>query len=147
VTVPGMDTVRPDRTTRCPGCDTPVMGVRDGERFDYASRRRCDWGNCHLRVCHACGLALTRGGFGLAGYPDCPCDGRRVPPLRWPWTNERFVSAYCRYHMWAFGIRLNAGWWRFVFLPVPYLLFGNYTGAVYRDARLHDPHYFEQKVQ
>lgn len=129
----------------CRNCGVAVIGQHGSEDFDHAVERPCDWDNCTVVLCHECGHRVTTWGVGRAGYPDCPCFGGKVPSLRWPWTSERFVDAYCGYHMWAFGIRLSNRWWRYLLTPVPFLLFGDFTGAQYHDARLHNPEYFRRK--
>lgn len=128
----------------CRSCGAEVFGQRGCESVDRRVDGRCGWDNCNLSLCPDCGARVGRWSVGPAGYPDCPCDGREVPKLRWPWISHRFVDVYCAYHMWAFGLRVGGGWRR-VFTPVPYWLFGNYTGALYRDARLNNPGYFERK--
>ncbi|MFE5290371.1 hypothetical protein ACFRAQ_35955 [Nocardia sp. NPDC056611] len=136
---------RRDDEIACDDCGTVVMGIRNGTYFSNAVRGRCDWDNCITHSCPGCGHVKSTSSFGLAGSPDCPCDGRRVPPLRWPWTSPRFVDAYCSYHLWAFGLRVGGRWWQHLLIPIPYLLFGDFTGTQYRYARLNDPEYFERK--
>jgi hypothetical protein len=134
-----------DYEVPCDDCGALVFSKIDGKFTNHTVKDVCDWGNCTVLNCANCGAYVNRGGFSPAGYPDCPCYGHKVPKLRWPWTSERIVDAYCSYHMWAFGLRLSDAWWRHLLKPVPYVLFGNYTGAQYRHARLYNPEYFERK--
>lgn len=139
--IPGIE----DHETLCPNCGTVTLRWIGGKHADLRARGRCDWGNCTIHACANCGENLGRSSWGTAGFPDCPCDGHRIPKLRWPWTSKRFIAWFYGYHMWAFGLRIGDQWWTKVLVPLPYLLFGNFTGAQYRHARLHNPEYFERK--
>lgn len=136
-----------DKVIRCEQCGTVIMTIDNGHIDNRTIEGRCDFGNCDTHACPECGDVIGATSFGPAGYPDCPCDGTPVRTLRWPWTSERFVNAYTGFHMWGFAVRCSDAWWRHLLTPIPYLLFGNCAGAMYRHARLHNPDYFERKTQ
>lgn len=135
-----------DYEMHCEGCGTFVWGRKGDVLDDRTVHGWCDWDNCQTQDCPACGKRVGRSSVAPAGFPDCPCDGHKIPKLRWPWTSKRFVDAYCGYHMWAFNQRTDGGW-KNILRIFPYLLFGNYTGAMYRHARIYNPEFFERKRQ